>query len=258
MKPNSCSIRDLKLRIMSQQIDRMGVQQAHSRAPSKPKNSIRLPWGPLSRGVGQKWQQSGNVGWNGPLITEQSSCSHKDGHRNNQPLPRLRDQAAASGPVSSTKADTRFPLQTWPCSSYLITKWTCLLQREKSSCRLCSQLLLQLPVLWTICHLFLPCFFHSCMCTQMHLLYSPGPRVITHVRDSAYQTHALTIFPSFLLLFINIPFSVLLDTSCTVIGNIKHDLHFHRAQKLVRDKEVIIPATVHRGIIVCNLVFWVV
>lgn len=86
------------------------------------------------------------------------------------------DQAAASGPVSITKANTRFPLQTWPSSSYLITKWMHLLQREKASCRLCLQLFLGLPLLGPISHLFLLCLFHSWIHTQTHVLCRPVHR----------------------------------------------------------------------------------
>ena len=76
----------------------------------------------------------------GPLIAAQSSCAHRKdtGAFSCQPWPQ--DQAAASGPVSSTKTNTRFPLRTWLCTSCLITEWMRLLQREKASCRLCSQL----------------------------------------------------------------------------------------------------------------------
>lgn len=142
------------------------------------------------------------------------------------PCPWPQDQAGASGPVSSTKADTRFPLQTWLCSSYLITRWMHLLPREKASCRLCSQLLLWLLVLSPFCHLFLPCFFHSCMCTRVSMLHSAGPQVFTHVRGSAHEAHASEIFPSCLLLFINSALSVQLGTWYIIIGNMNHDFHF--------------------------------
>ena len=59
------------------------------------------------------------------------------------------------------KVNTRFPLQTWHCCFYLITKWIYLLRREKASYRLFSQSSLCLPVLRLIPHMLLQSFFHG-------------------------------------------------------------------------------------------------
>lgn len=121
----------------------MNAEQPNSTAPSLLRN--RSSWGkggkPSLRGCVTKRHWSVRCGNGRGLwsLHKAVMLTRKDAGAISC-CPWSQDQAAASGPVSSTKANTRFPLRTWLCTSYLITKWMYLLQREKASRRLCSQL----------------------------------------------------------------------------------------------------------------------
>lgn len=85
------------------------------------------------------------------------------------------------------KANTRFPLQTWLSSPYLISKEMHLLQREKASCGLCCQLFLWLPFSG-------PSPIFSCcvssiairVCILKCTVHYYTPQTMRHVSDSAH------------------------------------------------------------------------
>lgn len=155
----------------------MNAQQPNLAAPPVPGKPHCLEKGPREGEEAPSLQVSATkvapsvgCGWKGPLITEQSSCSHKRGHWNHQASPWLQDQAIASRPLPSTKANARFPLQldckvpTWSPTSYTSCK-------EKGLLQTLLTLFFWLPMLRP----FLLCFLHSCLYTQMHTLYSWNP-----------------------------------------------------------------------------------
>lgn len=88
-----------------------------------------------------------------------------------------------------------------------------------------------LLILRSISHLFLLCFFHSRVYTQMYMLYCTSSRAVMHMAwtESCIPWN----LPLFLLPFINTCLTALLDTPCTVIWSIKHDLYFQDVQRLV-------------------------
>lgn len=84
------------------------------------------------------------------------------------------------------KGSTRFPLQSWHCCSFLITKWIYLLQREKASYRLFSQLSICLPVLGPIFPQAPAEFLSQCVSFQMDMVSCSSPQGITQSRESSY------------------------------------------------------------------------
>lgn len=118
----------LKLRIMSQQIDRMGVQQAQSSAPSKPRKSVSLQRGPVSRlwdKSGTKWEcgMEGDFDhWTKQLLSQERTLEQSAPG----PGSRIRQQPQGLSPVQRqtpgflSKPDCVVPI--WSpngCTSYI-------------------------------------------------------------------------------------------------------------------------------------------
>lgn len=191
-KPIVVKSGNVKLRTMSTtNCDRMDAQQPDSTAPSLLGN--RIDWKKrgetLSPGA---CDGSVGCGMEGPLIAAQSSCAHRKDTRAISCQPWPQDQAAASGPVSSTKTNTRFPLRTWLCTSYLITEWMRLLQRAKASCRLCSQLFCSFsgpfPIFSCCVSSIVMCILKCTCCTAL----AHGPLCTWH---GLGKLHTLRTFP---------------------------------------------------------------
>lgn len=113
-----------------------------------------------SRGVWRRYHWSTGHG-KVLLIIEQRCHSHTKGHWNHEPLSWPQDQAAAAGPVFSTKWTLGFlskpdtVVSIWSPNGYTSCK------EKKASYRLCSQSSVCLPLLRLISHIFLQSFFHG-------------------------------------------------------------------------------------------------
>ena len=89
-----------------------------------------------------------------------------------------------------------------------------------------------LLILRSISHLFLLCFFHSHVYTQMYMLYCTSSRAVMHMAWTGKAAYTENL-PLFLLPFINTHLTALLDTPCTVMWSIKHDLYLQDVHRLV-------------------------
>ena len=189
----------------------------------------RIDWKTRGETLSRGCDWSVGCGMEGPLIAAQSNCAHRKdtGASSCQPWPR--DQAAASGPVSGTKANTRFCLRAWLCTACLITERMRLLQREKASCRLCSQLFCSfagpLPV-FSCCVSAIVVWILKCTCCPA-LAHGPF-----RMRHGLRRLQTLGTFPLLPLPFIN-TFSSTPGHSMHCYMECKLDLYLQDVHRLV-------------------------